>query len=104
MSVNVSRPCLNLPFDGGVNITETGQPSAGGIAWVHPFESRLKPLPLTLTAGAGNSTLLLLVRVTTCGLLRVPTGTLPKSIFREDNPTRSLLLAVGDSVAHSRGR
>jgi hypothetical protein len=91
-SLNVSRPCLNLPFDGGVNVTETSQLFAGGIALAHPFEPRLKPLPLTLTTGADISTLLLLVRVTTCGLLRVPAGTLPKSSFGEDNPTWSLLL------------
>lgn len=86
---------MNLPFDGGVNVTETGQLPAGGIAPVHPFESRPKPVPLILTIGADNSTLLLLVKVTVCGLLCVPAANLPKSTFFGDNPARSLLLARG---------
>jgi hypothetical protein len=65
-SVNVSRPCLNLPFDGGVKVTETGQVPDGGIVLVHPFVPRLKPVPVTLTTGAARSTLPLLVSVTFC--------------------------------------
>ena len=71
-SLNFSRPFLNLPIFGGVNVTPTEQLAAGRIAPVHPFESRLKPVPDTITAGADISTLLLLVSVTICGLLRVP--------------------------------
>ena len=75
-------------------MTATGQLPAAGIALTHSFESRLKPVPLTLTSGADNSTLLLLMRVTVCGPLRIPTGTLPKLIFRGDSPTASLLLVA----------
>jgi hypothetical protein len=85
---------LNLPLDAGVKVTETGQVAAAGIALAHPFESSAKPAPVTLTSGADNSTLLLLRRVTVCGLLRIPTGTLPKLIFRSDSPTASLLLVA----------
>ena len=93
-SVNFSRPFLNLPVDGGVKLTETGQVPAGGIALVHPLESRLKPVPVTLTEGTDNSRLLLLLRVTLCGLLRTPAGTLPKLIFLGDSPTASLFLVA----------
>jgi len=85
---------LNLPFDTGVKVIETGQVPAAGIAFAHPFESRLKPAPVTLTSGADNSTLLLLVRMTVCGMLRIPAGTLPKLIFRGDSRTASLFLVA----------
>jgi hypothetical protein len=85
---------LNLPFDGGVNVTATEQLLAAAIALTHPFESRLKPVPVRLTSGAGNSPLLLLMRVTVCGLLRIPAGTLPKLIFLGDSPTASLFLVA----------
>jgi len=102
-SLNFSRPFLNLPIFVGVNVTPTGQLAAGRIAPVHPFESRLKPAPDTITAGADNSTLLLLVNVTICGLLRIPAGTLPKLIFLIDSPTASLLLAAGDCATRPPG-
>src|SRR5713226_2730106 len=89
-SVNVSRPFLNLPLEGGVKVTETGQLPIAGIGLVHPFDPRLKPVPVTLTTGAARSTLPLLVRVTLCGLLFVPAGHLPKLIFLRDNPTAML--------------
>jgi hypothetical protein len=95
-SLNFSRPFLNLPIFGGVKVTPTGQLAAGRIAPVHPFESSLKPVPETITAGADISILLLLVSVTICGLLRVPAATLPKLIFLIDSATASLLLAAGD--------
>ena len=63
-SVNFSKPFLNLPFAGGVNVTETGQLPAGGIALTLPFDSRLKPVPVTVTWGVDSSAVLLLVRVT----------------------------------------
>lgn len=63
-SVNFSRPCLNLPFLGGVKFTETGQVPDAGIVLVHPFAPREKPVPVTLTTGAAKSTLPLLVRIT----------------------------------------
>jgi hypothetical protein len=85
---------LNLPLDAGVKVIETGQLPAAGIALTHPFESSAKPAPVTLTSGADNSMLLLLVRVTVCGPLRIPTGTLPKLIFRGDSPTASLFLVA----------
>ena len=102
-SLNFSRPLLNLPIFGGVKVTPTGQLAAGRIAPVHPFESRLKPAPDTTTAGADISTLLLLVSVTICGLLRVPAGTLPKLIFLTDSATASLLLAAGDCATRPPG-
>ena len=102
-SLNFSRPFLNLPIFGGVKVTPTGQLAAGSIAPVHPFESRLNPAPDTITAGADNSTLLLLVSVTICGLLRVPAGTLPKLIFLIDSATASLLLAAGDCATRPPG-
>jgi hypothetical protein len=102
-SLNFSKPFLNLPIFGGVKVTPTGQLAAGRIAPVHPFESRLKPAPDTITAGGDNSTLLLLVSVTICGLLRVPAGTLPKLIFLIDSATASLLLAAGDCATRPPG-
>jgi hypothetical protein len=102
-SLNFSRPFLNLPIFGGVKVTPTGQLAAGSIAPVHPFESRLNPAPDTITAGADNSTLLLLVSVTICGLLRVPAGTLPKLIFLIDSATASLDLAAGDCATRPPG-
>jgi hypothetical protein len=102
-SLNFSRPFLNLPIFGGVKLTPTRQLAAGRIAQVHPFESRLKPAPDTTTAGADISTLLLLVSVTICGLLRVPAGTLPKLIFLTDSATASLLLAAGDCATRPPG-
>jgi hypothetical protein len=102
-SLNFSRPFLNLPIFGGMNVTPTGQLAAGRIAPVHPFESRLKPAPDTITAGADISTLLLLVSVTICGLLRVPAGTLPKLIFLIDSATANLLLAAGDCAKRPTG-
>lgn len=102
-SLNFSRPFLNLPIFGGVNVTPTVQLAAGSIAPVHPFESRLKPVPDTITAGADISTLLLLVSVTICGLLRVPAATLPKLIFLIDTATASLLLAAGDCATRPPG-
>jgi hypothetical protein len=97
------RPFLNLPIFGGVKVTPTAQLAAGRIAPVHPFESRLKPAPDTITAGADISTLLLLVSVTICGLLRVPAGTLPKLILLIDSATASLLLAAGDCAKRPTG-
>jgi len=102
-SLNFSRPFLNLPIFGGVNVTPTGQLAAGRIAPVHPLESRLKPAPDTITAGADNSTLLLFVNVTICGPLRVPAATLPKLIFLIDSATASLLLAAGDCATRPPG-
>jgi hypothetical protein len=102
-SLNFSRPFLNLPIFGGVNVTPTGQLAAGRIAPVHPFESRLKPAPDTITAGADISILLLLVSVTICGLLRVPAATFPKLIFLIDSATASLLLAAGDCATRPTG-
>jgi hypothetical protein len=102
-SLNFSRPFLNLPIFGGVKVTPTGQLAVGSIAPVHPFESRLNPAPDTITAGADNSTLLLLVSVTICGLLRVPAGTLPKLIFLIDSARASLLLAAGDCATRPPG-
>jgi hypothetical protein len=102
-SLNFSRPFLNLPIFGGVKVTPTGQLAAGRIAPVHPFESRLKPAPDTITAGADISTLLLLVSVTICGPLRVPAGTLPKLIFLIDSATASLDLAAGDCATRPPG-
>jgi hypothetical protein len=102
-SLNFSRPLLNLPIFVGVNVTPTGQLAAGSIALVHPFESRLKPAPETITAGADNSTLLVLVSVTICGLLRVPAATLPKLIFLIDSATASLFLAAGDCAQRLTG-
>jgi hypothetical protein len=102
-SLNFSRPFLNLPIFGGVKVTPTGQLAAGSIAPVHPFESRLKPAPDTITAGADISTLLLLVSVTICGPLRVPAGTLPKLIFLIDSATASLDLAAGDCATRPPG-
>jgi hypothetical protein len=102
-SLNFSRPFLNLPIFGGVKVTPTGQLAAGSIVPMHPFESMLKPVPDTITAGADNSTLLLLVSVTICGLLRVPAGTLPKLIFLIDSATASLLLAAGDCATRPPG-
>jgi len=102
-SLNFSRPFLNLPIFGGVKVTPTGQLAAGSIAPVHPFESRLKPAPDTTTAGGDISTLLLLVNVTICGLLRVPAATLPKLIFLIDSATASLLLAAGDCATRPPG-
>ena len=85
---------MNLPFDTGVKVIETGQVPAAGIALTHPFESSAKPAPVTLTSGADNSTLLLLMRVTVRGMLRIPAGTLPKLIFLDDSPTASLFLVA----------
>ena len=102
-SLNFSRPFLNLPIFGGVKVTPTGQLAAGRIAPVHPFESRLKPVPDTITDGGDISTLLLLVSVTICGLLRVPAATLPKLIFLIDSATASLLLAAGDCATRLPG-
>ena len=102
-SLNFSRPFLNLPIFGGVKVTPTGQLAAGSIAPVHPFESRLKPVPDTTTDGADISTLPLLVSVTICGLLRVPAATLLKLIFLIDSATASLFLAAGDCAARPPG-
>ena len=102
-SLNFSRPFLNLPIFGGVKVTPTVQLVAARIAPVHPFESRLKPVPDTTTAGADISTLLLFVSVTICGLLRVPVATLPKLIFLIDSATASLLLAAGDCATRLSG-
>jgi hypothetical protein len=92
VSVKLSRPCLNLPFDGGMNTTETGQSPIAGMGFKHPFPllARLNPVPVTFTVGAGNSTLLLLMSLTVCGVLCVPAGTLPKLIFFADNSTVTL--------------
>jgi hypothetical protein len=69
---------------------------------LHPFVPRLKPVPVTTTAGADKSTLPLLVSVTVL-LLGVPAGTLPKFIFLDDKPTASLLLLeVGLDCATAR--
>jgi hypothetical protein len=103
MSLNFSRPFLNLPIFGGVKLTPTGQLAACRIAPVHPFESRLKPAPDTTTAGADISTLPLLVNVTICGLLCVPAATLPKLIFLTDSATASLPLAAGDCATRPPG-
>jgi len=54
---------LNLPLFGGLKKTDTGQLPDGWMVLVHPFMSRLKPVPVTLTPGAGRSALLLLVSV-----------------------------------------
>ncbi|MFZ0681128.1 MAG: hypothetical protein WA447_14400 [Candidatus Binatus sp.] len=67
--MNFSKPLLNLPLAGGVNVTETGQLPAGGIALIHPFDLRLKPVPVTVTRGVDSSTLPLLVSVMFWGVL-----------------------------------
>jgi len=90
-SVNSSRP-LKLPLFAGLKKTDTGQLPDGWMVLVHPFMSRLKPVPVTLTPGAGRSALLLLVSVTIFALLWVPAGTLPKFIFFVDRPTTGLLV------------
>jgi len=61
---------------------------------MHPFDSRLKPVPVTVTRGVDSSTLLLLVRVTFWRVLWIPAGTLPKLIFLGDSPTASLFLVA----------
>jgi hypothetical protein len=93
-SVNSRKPFLNLPFDGGMKVTETVQLPPAAIGPTQLFESRLKPVPLTLTAGADSSTLLRLTKVTILGLLCVPAGRLPKLIFLGDSPTAILLLVA----------
>jgi hypothetical protein len=94
---------LNLPFDGGMNVTVTVQVPAGAIALIHSFPPSWKPVPITFTNGAGSSTLPLLVSVTGRAVLTVPAGTLPKLIFFADNPTVSLFfVAAGLDCALAR--
>ena len=79
-SLKVSVP-WNLRFDGGLNVTETGQLPPGDKMPGHTYGLKLKPMPLTAMFGAGKSALLLLVNVTVCGVLVRPAASLPKSIF-----------------------
>jgi hypothetical protein len=80
-SVKISKPCLKLPFDGGMNETETVQLPPGDKMPGHTYGFKLNPVPLTATLGAGRAALLLLVNVTVCGLLVMPAGSFPKLIF-----------------------
>ena len=56
-SAKLSSPLLNLPFDGGMKVTDTTQLPPAGIVPTQSFESRLKALPVTLTTGADISIL-----------------------------------------------
>ena len=79
-SVNFSKPS-NSPFDGGMKLTETVQLPPCGKGVTHTKGFKLKPGPLAATLGSGKSVELLFVKVTERGLLVIPAGSWPKSIF-----------------------